>query len=415
MVRWSRVEGDAGELFNEAVRRAAADPCGLSSQMRALRFAAAHLLEQGQTDAALAAADAGVALSQQAGLIWSSYGLDLRLLRGWTLAAQGQWDDVLRESLDAAYAPTSPGRVLATQALAVLVSRGDPAADGLLERLRGTGDSYAEVQLDLCEIELLTQRGDGARAEAIAVRRLPEIRHQGETESLLLAARAAIATAELATAARSAGDPSAASIADRTATYAAIARQTSNLRAGHPPAIELWAAWADAEAARAAGQNSAAAWAGVVALAEAAGRVEDIAAASLRCAEAALDAGSRDVETVEALRKALSIATTLKALPLKARAEDLVRRARLEVEVGLDTGPAVEAVRGAAALTAREGEVLALLADGLSNRRIGRELFISEKTASVHVSNIIGKLSAASRTEAVAIARRQGLLSGGDS
>lgn len=59
-----------------------------------------------------------------------------------------------------------------------------------------------------------------------------------------------------------------------------------------------------------------------------------------------------------------------------------------------------------AALTGREREVLGLLARGLSNREIGTELFITAKTASVHVSNILGKLGAASRAEAAAIAYR---------
>ena len=62
------------------------------------------------------------------------------------------------------------------------------------------------------------------------------------------------------------------------------------------------------------------------------------------------------------------------------------------------------------ALTPRETEILALVADGRSNGEIGKQLFISAKTVSVHVSNILGKLDAASRTEAAAIARRRGLL-----
>jgi DNA-binding NarL/FixJ family response regulator len=62
-----------------------------------------------------------------------------------------------------------------------------------------------------------------------------------------------------------------------------------------------------------------------------------------------------------------------------------------------------------AALTDREREVLRLLSRGLSNREIGAELFITPKTASVHVSNILGKLRAGSRTEAAAIAHREGL------
>jgi DNA-binding NarL/FixJ family response regulator len=64
-----------------------------------------------------------------------------------------------------------------------------------------------------------------------------------------------------------------------------------------------------------------------------------------------------------------------------------------------------------APLTAREQEVLRLPALGRSNRQIGEELYITGKTASVHVSNILAKLGAASRTEAVAIAYREGLIS----
>jgi DNA-binding NarL/FixJ family response regulator len=62
-------------------------------------------------------------------------------------------------------------------------------------------------------------------------------------------------------------------------------------------------------------------------------------------------------------------------------------------------------------LTPREREVLALVAEGLSNRQVGERLFVSTKTASVHVSNILAKLGAHSRTEAATLARRRGLLS----
>ena len=63
-----------------------------------------------------------------------------------------------------------------------------------------------------------------------------------------------------------------------------------------------------------------------------------------------------------------------------------------------------------AVLTEREQEVLALVAEGLTNREIGRRLFISEKTASVHLSNLMAKLNVSSRTEAVTVAQRRGLL-----
>ena len=59
-------------------------------------------------------------------------------------------------------------------------------------------------------------------------------------------------------------------------------------------------------------------------------------------------------------------------------------------------------------LTDREREVLALLAAGRSNPEIARALFISAKTASVHVSNIMAKLGVSRRVEAAAIAHRLG-------
>ena len=70
--------------------------------------------------------------------------------------------------------------------------------------------------------------------------------------------------------------------------------------------------------------------------------------------------------------------------------------------------PAVESL----GLTARELEVLALVAEGRSNRQVADALFISAKTASVHVSNILAKLGVASRVEAAAVAHRLGLLDG---
>ncbi|HEX7171053.1 MAG TPA: kelch repeat-containing protein [Candidatus Limnocylindria bacterium] len=63
-------------------------------------------------------------------------------------------------------------------------------------------------------------------------------------------------------------------------------------------------------------------------------------------------------------------------------------------------------------LTAREQEVLAMVAEGHTNREIGVALFISESTAGVHVSNIMAKLGVASRTEAAAFAIRAGLVEG---
>ncbi|MEV4008311.1 response regulator transcription factor, partial [Actinomadura sp. NPDC049753] len=62
-----------------------------------------------------------------------------------------------------------------------------------------------------------------------------------------------------------------------------------------------------------------------------------------------------------------------------------------------------------ASLTGREREVLKLVAEGRNNREIAAALFISPKTASVHVSNILGKLNVSSRTQAAAVAHREGI------
>ena len=88
-------------------------------------------------------------------------------------------------------------------------------------------------------------------------------------------------------------------------------------------------------------------------------------------------------------------------LPCLFGAQPLLRELGSPPAVGPDpTG------RGPQPLTARELEVLRLVSVGRSNREIADQLYISAKTASVHVSNILSKLGARSRTEAVAIARR---------
>ncbi|WP_037891738.1 response regulator transcription factor [Streptomyces viridochromogenes] len=121
----------------------------------------------------------------------------------------------------------------------------------------------------------------------------------------------------------------------------------------------------------------------------------------LRHAEALLAADDREAAATEA-RAARETAARLGAAPLLQRLDALIRRGRL----------AQAAADRSSALTARERDVLRLLALGRSNRQIGEELYITGKTASVHVSDILAELGAASRTEAVALAaHRKGLVS----
>ena len=98
--------------------------------------------------------------------------------------------------------------------------------------------------------------------------------------------------------------------------------------------------------------------------------------------------------------------------PIRREIELLAKRGRLQLDEQVDAGPRPDESASPAAslgLTRREAEVLTLLAAGRTNRQIGQELFITEKTASVHVSRILAKLGVAGRGEAAAIAHRIGL------
>ncbi len=126
--------------------------------------------------------------------------------------------------------------------------------------------------------------------------------------------------------------------------------------------------------------------------------------------------GDRELAAV-AVREAHTLAARLGAAPIAAEAEALARRARLGLEAGggarePEAGPAPISPADELArfgLTEREREVLPLLAAGQSNPEIARALFISAKTASVHVSNILAKLGVSGRVEAAAVAHRLGI------
>jgi len=162
---------------------------------------------------------------------------------------------------------------------------------------------------------------------------------------------------------------------------------------------------------------SAEAWARAADHWSALGRPYYAAYSRYRQGEALLEAGNR-VEAATRLADARAIAETLGAAPLRDAIDGLARRARLTLEAAspatVDAAlPAGEGEEAVAAdpfgLTSREREVLALVAEGHTNKRIAEALFISESTAGVHVSNILGKLGVTSRTEAAAVAVRLGL------
>jgi DNA-binding CsgD family transcriptional regulator len=120
--------------------------------------------------------------------------------------------------------------------------------------------------------------------------------------------------------------------------------------------------------------------------------------------EAAAALADRDQEPQ--LRAALTELDRLGARPLGA---SVARRLRELGVRGLARGPRPATRANPANLTTRELEVLRLLVEGRSNRQIAEQLFISAKTASVHVTNLLSKLGVHSRLEAAAMARRLGL------
>jgi DNA-binding NarL/FixJ family response regulator len=136
------------------------------------------------------------------------------------------------------------------------------------------------------------------------------------------------------------------------------------------------------------------AWEEATAAWRALGQPYPAAVSLFHTAEQALRSGDRATARAQ-MREASSQAERLGAVPLLRQIERHLTVAR----------PVLD-------LTPRETEVLGLITAGRSNRQIGEALFISAKTAGVHVSNILAKLGAASRTEAVAIAHRHGLSAG---
>jgi len=116
----------------------------------------------------------------------------------------------------------------------------------------------------------------------------------------------------------------------------------------------------------------------------------------MRLGMAQVDAGDR-ADSVAQLRAAVDSADVLGAGLITAQTRAFASRAGLPID---DTVGAKRLAANSIDLTTRERQVLDLIARGLTNRQIGEELFISAKTASVHVSAILRKLGASSRTEA---------------
>jgi predicted ATPase/DNA-binding CsgD family transcriptional regulator len=167
-------------------------------------------------------------------------------------------------------------------------------------------------------------------------------------------------------------------------------------------------ATAQADATRSSGTPDPTLCAAAAATWQALERPYPAAQARWREAEAHLARDDRDAAAAAAC-SALETARRLGAEWLADEIEGLVGRGRLRLEPTAARAPAPEP-DDPFGLTPRERQVLALVARGATNREIGRELYMAEKTASVHVSRILAKLDVRSRTQAAAMAHRHGLV-----
>ncbi len=387
------------------------DMAGVELRVRTLM--ARIQLESGDITAAGQTAHLGVERAIQTGLSMAPYGTDLRYLHYLAHYNDGNWDHAqeIADGFPIRVTNISEAR-LSAMALFIDVARGSARVAerrAWLEPYMAM-DSLAEYIAEGLFAEDAYWSGDLAAAvTAVKATIGAATAWGGEDYGPQVIRPAAVgiaALADQARLARAAGQPADEFIAEAV-ELAGIARQGLNSQRRVAAAVGVdgrgWLARAEAELRRASDDNAPDNWRAVVET-FGPGFVYESARSQWRLAEALAEAGDRD-EAQRQWQLAAAAADKLGATRLRAAVADLGRRARL--------GSSSRAVAGSplSVLTSRELEVLRALTGGRSNKEIAAELFISGKTVSVHVSNILAKLGAASRTEAAAIAHDNGIRS----
>jgi DNA-binding NarL/FixJ family response regulator len=365
------------------------------------------LFDVGDTEQALSVALDGAALSQRAGFE-TSFGTFHLGVAARCLVRLGRWaeaDNVLTSV--SALESTPIGAIQLDAARAPLAARRGQleAAAELAARLRGhPSDPFNDAIIDAARVDVHLVAKEWEQAAAIASAALSPDPNIGPRFVAPFTAGLITATVERALDRLARQEP-----VDVDAILLELDRRLEVARADPAsvsPVATAHIAFAQAMVTRLRDADADA----FARAAIAADRIGDAwLAASARLLEAdAAATASAAAQAVAALRAAYDRAMTLGAPPLVAAIEALARRARISLEA-----PAVhrlgerDAIR--LGLTSREAEVLALVAAGRTNREIGAELYVSDKTASVHVSNILRKLGVSSRVEAAAMAQRVGI------
>jgi DNA-binding CsgD family transcriptional regulator/tetratricopeptide (TPR) repeat protein len=346
---------------------------------------------------------------------WAAFALGEAANRCTRVGRMGQADRLVREALEQGASGVSGGLVHEVAArVTVMVGRYDEAAAHVAESrelLRRAAGSMWIAPIYARIVELAEHDRDIAAVRRAVAEARKLMRDSDEyvfyARELYLAGLRA--EAEAVQRARAARDGAAEDEA-RASGLALAAHMRGLIDAagaeGSPPRqVIADIARVDAEEARLQGRSSEELWRASARENEALGNLVGVAYARMREAEALLESGGG---ADEALRAAHSIATESGAIALREACEQLARRARVRLgdEQAPPASPAGDDPFG---LTAREREVLVLVASGRTNRQIGEELFMSEKTASVHVSRILAKLEVSTRGEAGSVAHKLGL------
>jgi DNA-binding CsgD family transcriptional regulator len=259
------------------------------------------------------------------------------------------------------------------------------------------------------ELAVIDQRWDDARATV--ERALPLLTHDPLAAVRVVAAGAA-AEAERVAVGSGDGD----TLARRWLAQArAVVPADQELAFGEQ--LDTWLAQAHAECDRAFGTSDPERWQRVAQAWQRLRQPYDAGYAWLRAGEAVLfgsgpvDSAARE-RAAGLLGRAHETARQLRAVRVTDQAATLARQARLTLGEPVEPADDTQETAAPFGLTERERQVLAQLAAGRTNGEIGAALFISRKTAGVHVSNILRKLGVANRVQAAAVAHRAGLVSG---
>jgi DNA-binding CsgD family transcriptional regulator len=388
-----------------------------SEMLRAYINGSQAIDNDGRVEEALALGLQGVEAAHRLGLDREA-GDQLSQQAAWRLIRLGRYTQATRVIGPAFENATLSFNIAATRTVAGFLAavRGDfERAEALLdeawEQMQHSG-SFQLIGLALAwRITLCLWRGQLERAGRLAqegVQRASEAEGQliYTAELYWLAARV---QTDRTLRARTVGDHAEAEKAAQDAEGVALKlRQAIAGYAGDgaPPEALAFELLVRAELGRATGEAFAGPWRAAVEAFEALRQAPRAAYAEMREAEAMALSGALPRSVAGPLQRAHAVAVDCGIAPFRAEVEELARRARVD----LPDQPA--SLRGGAeqlGLTEREAEVLALLAEGRTNRQIGQELFITEKTASVHVSRILMKLGVSNRGEAAAAAHRVGL------